>query len=404
MPFNSNAPSSGNVPTGATALVYKGTFSLAKAKSQSLPGGSYIVSAATSNPSSGVAISDGSSTTTAVPGGNGVFQISSTSATQSLVNAAPVWRATTGTAPTWPFALSFYRVRSPRILGSRHYVFTESAGGSQTCQYSSDGGATWNVVNGPTDISHIAKGTSYWVGQGNSGGVYYSSDGTNFSAATYLSYSSYCQRYGCVSNGSLYGVVVWNGTNTYIARNSNPSATGSWAYSLIGAVGSGGNIEYGGSSNLFVFVTANGGVYTSPDLSTWTSRTSVIGALSELFYINSTFIATSSNGTLMYSADGITWTQVAIPVGTGDIKSVEFVNGHYVVTASYVSSSTSYVFVNVYSSSWNLISSSTAHSTAPDFVSVTTTGAVLGFTKSSKVISTPNSAYVELYSSNVTAL
>ena len=60
--------------------------------------------------------------------------------------------------------------------------------------------------------------------------------------------------------------------------------------------------------NLFVSVGDNGTILTSPDATTWTSRTS--GTTEKLrggAYGNSTFMVVGNSGTILTSSDGTTW-------------------------------------------------------------------------------------------------
>lgn len=70
------------------------------------------------------------------------------------------------------------------------------------------------------------------------------------------------------------------------------------------------NAVYGnGAGTLWVAVGAGGVIYTSTDLSTWTSRTSgTANALNDVFYANSLWVAVGDSGTILTSSDATTWT------------------------------------------------------------------------------------------------
>lgn len=64
-----------------------------------------------------------------------------------------------------------------------------------------------------------------------------------------------------------------------------------------------------GAGTLWVAVGSGGAIYTSTDLSTWTSRTSgTVQDLNDVYYANSLWVAVGNNGTILTSPDAITWT------------------------------------------------------------------------------------------------
>ena len=62
------------------------------------------------------------------------------------------------------------------------------------------------------------------------------------------------------------------------------------------------------SSPLYAAVGNSGTILTSPDGTSWTSRTS--GTTEDLYgvtYANSTFVVVGTSGTILTSSDGTTW-------------------------------------------------------------------------------------------------
>lgn len=94
-------------------------------------------------------------------------------------------------------------------------------------------------------------------------------------------------------------------------------------------------IAYNGS-NLYVAVDNGGGLYSSTDALTWTSRTSGFGAngIRTVAYGNGLWVAGGDNGTLTTSTDGITWTARTSQFGTGPIYAALYANSLWVIVGS----------------------------------------------------------------------
>ena len=91
------------------------------------------------------------------------------------------------------------------------------------------------------------------------------------------------------------------------------------------------SIAYNGS-NLFVAAGTQGTLLTSPDGITWTSRTSGFGSqnIYAVAFGNGLFVAVGSNGVLTTSSDGITWTARTANMGTNGIFAVTYANSLWV--------------------------------------------------------------------------
>ena len=87
-------------------------------------------------------------------------------------------------------------------------------------------------------------------------------------------------------------------------------------------------VTYG--NGIFIAVGYGGTILTSADGITWTSRDSgTTTILSEVTYGNGTFIAVGYGGTILTSADGITWTSRTSGTTHG-LNGVAYGNGTFI--------------------------------------------------------------------------
>ena len=64
------------------------------------------------------------------------------------------------------------------------------------------------------------------------------------------------------------------------------------------------------TTELFVTVGSEGYIFTSPDGTTWTERTSGISKyLGGITYGNGLYLTVGNSGTILTSSDGTTWTE-----------------------------------------------------------------------------------------------
>jgi hypothetical protein len=114
----------------------------------------------------------------------------------------------------------------------------------------------------------------------------------------------------------------------------------SWASQVSGTTSQLNSVAFGNisSQGLFVAVGYNGIILTSPDGSTWTSRTSQNpnGTLLNLSlygvtYGNGLFVAVGDFGIIISSPDGINWSQpVPGNINSNPLNGVTFANGQFV--------------------------------------------------------------------------
>ena len=123
-------------------------------------------------------------------------------------------------------------------------------------------------------------------------------------------------------------------------------------------------IAYGGG--VYVAVCADGAVFTSANLTSWTSRTSgTSNALAAVCYGNGLFVAVGNTDTVITSPDGITWTTRNAGASIGNFLQVVYQNSIFVGTTS-----TGYVAYSSNGTSWS--------STQPS--SLVTAGTIIFYT------------------------
>lgn len=89
------------------------------------------------------------------------------------------------------------------------------------------------------------------------------------------------------------------------------------------------------AAGLYVAVGDSGNIYTSPDFSTWTRRTSNSSSLLwDVCYANNIFVAVGRDKTIVTSPDGITWTRRVYTSGYGDFYRVRYINNQFITAGA----------------------------------------------------------------------
>jgi len=138
---------------------------------------------------------------------------------------------------------------------------------------------------------------------GNDGRIYSSPDGTTWTNRTNTSIADY----------DLRSITYSKNLGLFVAVGGPPiiSSDGITWTNAIDYIGSLRSITYSEILRLFIAVGSNGRIYSSPDGTTWTSRTS--GTDNLLFSVTYSeslglFATVGSSGTILTSSDGINWT------------------------------------------------------------------------------------------------
>lgn len=151
--------------------------------------------------------------------------------------------------------------------------------------------------------------------------------------------------------GVGYSGQIWMTTNLVdFDWSAGPDTNSRDLYALIHAGG------------LYVTVGVEGRIYTSPDMETWTQRTSgVTVSLRGVAYGNGMFVVVGSSGTILTSPDGVTWTKRTIST-SNTLSAVGFGGGRF-VALGYGRRLTSSNGIN-----WTSVSGET---TVPDYYAIT---------------------------------
>jgi len=189
--------------------------------------------------------------------------------------------------------------------------------------------------NQTTAINTMAYGVgssgARWVAGGNTGTIMSAPDGytwtertstftagNNFVSNTVNAIQFYNNRFLAVGGAGVVAYSV-DGDN-WIRTNYNANNVISAANTRAIAFGAG----------LYVVGNDSGIVYSSPDMTTWTQRQTLLGGgVYEITFANSLFVAVCAGGYIYSSTDGITWTQRSRLVGTAVSAGGTF-EGQYV--------------------------------------------------------------------------
>ena len=196
----------------------------------------------------------------------------------------------------------------------------------------SSNGVDW--TSSPGWLTALTYGSGIFVGMGPNNTVQTSLDGMSWTAGTSaLSFPIHAIIYG---NGIFVGVDGISILTSPDGVTWSQGTTGPTDYFLSHLQGA----AYG--NGIFVAVGQYGGILTSPDAKTWTSRISRVTSddLSGIAYGNGTFVAvgtsyigTGEGGTIVSSQDGTTWTLRSSGRTSGnrfDLFDVAYGNGMFV--------------------------------------------------------------------------
>jgi hypothetical protein len=207
-----------------------------------------------------------------------------------------------------------------------NYVAVGSAGSTGAAAYSTDG-VTWTMA-GTTAVTMplhgVIGGGNRFIGLGEAGNLYASTDGHTWAALTTLSGTGIGTFNAGAFGGGHYVAV---GDNGFIAASTDSIAWGSGKVVVVGGVAINlHGVAWSGSQ--FVAVGDNGTIAVSPDGTRWSPSTSKLtGALRAVAASTGEIVIVGDTG-IETSEDGINWT-VRDAVGAPALAGVAFGNGKF---------------------------------------------------------------------------
>jgi len=187
----------------------------------------------------------------------------------------------------------------------------------------STNGTVYSVVSNSPALSYIISATNGFIGVGNGGNIYQSSDG-----------ATWTQRNSATAN-NLHGIVRGNGLLVAVGDNGTiqTSPTGViWTTRSSGTSLPLYSVAY--SNGLFVAVGRLGTVLTSSDGINWTGQDAgTVTNLMSVAYGPAGFLAVGPGGVIVSSFDGVNWTAQSAGTNAG-FQSVTFGNGYYLIAGN----------------------------------------------------------------------
>ncbi|MBM3915409.1 MAG: T9SS type A sorting domain-containing protein [Sphingomonadales bacterium] len=259
-----------------------------------------------------------------------------------FLNSATIFSQSTPSAPTGLSAEAY--IESVNL----NFTAPGNNGGSAITNYEySLNNGNWTPfsparTSGPLTISGLTTCTQYTIKiravNINGGGVASSQVVATPRGAQPVGWTSYSSA---ASNNYWYDVTFGNGLFVAVSRNgtgnrvmTSPNGT-TWTSRTSAADKQWRSVTFG--NNRFVAVSGDGAVMTSDDGITWTSRTSAANNdWRSVTFGNNLFVAVSRDGTgnrVMTSPDGITWTS-RTSAADNQWLSVTFGNGLFVAFSS----------------------------------------------------------------------
>ena len=309
----------GNVAVGGTALTVNGVAVPAVAPGTAgnvlTSNGTAWTSAAATGISTGSIITYGSSSTPSgyLPCDGSTYTKSSYTALSTVLGSIMANTFTRTATASNNYARVAVANGKVFIVGA----YSISAGsGSNGGYYSADNGVTWTTITATIGGNVAWNGTRYVAGGGFVGGccgfppgIWHSTNGTTWTnVTTNVNYSAT----GPAWTGSRFVVLNYTTTPTsYSTDGLTWTAGGALPASFYAQ-----DVAYGNSTLVAIGRTSSSGtgtakIATSPDGTTWTSRTphaNMLG-LAGITFQNSQFIVTDATNNIFTSSDGITWTQ-----------------------------------------------------------------------------------------------
>jgi hypothetical protein len=229
----------------------------------------------------------------------------------SSVILAGATRAEVMQSSGWRFANSPLSALNPRMIaynGSNLYVHATGVGRILT----SPDGQLWTGRYSGTvlNFDKVQYVNGNFVALGN-GVVGVSSNGTTWTIPS-------PSIGGSIGNAIAFGAGVYVIAGTSGGVYSSPDLV-TWTSR---SAGSQDFFDVIFANSIFVAVGNNGACYSSTDGITWTSRTAGASSFNRIIYANSLFVAIATNANIYTSSDGLTWTQRTFSGSTSSLLDV----------------------------------------------------------------------------------
>jgi hypothetical protein len=219
--------------------------------------------------------------------------------------------------------------------GNGVWVVVADSGVSQTnpgqIVYSEDNGMTWNAATtnpSSTHIFNVIFGGDKFVAVGRQGGIFYSTDGKDWTQATKASGSNFSNIYGLAYSGSRFVLTTAegrigysdNGTSGWTQVTAGTDDTQSQFASnqqIQGAAYGNGKFVVGGTAGRMAY-SDNGVTWTAIEEGTEEDQSQISGDTSVVI-VNiayggpvgeEKFVAVSTKGQMAWSEDGIVWNKI----------------------------------------------------------------------------------------------
>ncbi len=266
--------------------------------------------------------------------------------TQPLAALPSPGALTVAMAPTWSTAIVPAGV-TPQDANNTFFTVAHNgtkfvASGGELNVISSTDGVNWTydgkmsaaTVVSVFDITWIPF-LNKWVAATNvnlpNATIYTSSNGTSWTP-TNSGLTS-----GTVNNFATDGTKVIGTVNTggQLVKSTDAST---WSIQTLTGVLTSSlfSIIYEPSTSKWVAVGGSGGIITSPDGNTWTKQTSPVSTgFRAVAYGNGRYVAVSNNaGIAVWSTDAVTWTQSSTGLASQGLTRMTFVNGVFVAVGT----------------------------------------------------------------------
>lgn len=171
-------------------------------------------------------------------------------------------------------------------------------------------GQSWTSQNAAVNFNNVAADSSFGLAVAPAGALYSSpAPLTTWTSRT----SGTAENLNCCAAGGSNYVAAGN-NNAIVYRATSPEGNFSSATSGLDGTTTFVSMAYG--AGLFVLITTDNEIITSPTGVTWTSRTNPTTATwTKLTYDGARFWAFGASGKIISSTDGITWADVSVSSG-----------------------------------------------------------------------------------------